>query len=42
MLTKRFANRHGLRSVNLGRTVDVRDHSLSWDGMHLTAGPPKP
>lgn len=37
MLTKRFANRDGLRSVSLGRAVDVRDHSPSWDGMHLTA-----
>jgi lysophospholipase L1-like esterase len=36
MLTKRFTGQASLRYLNLGRTVDVRDRSLSWDGMHLT------
>jgi lysophospholipase L1-like esterase len=36
LLTKRFAGQARLRYLNLGRTVDIRDPSLSWDGMHLT------
>ena len=36
MLTKRFADQPNFRYLNLGRTVDLRDQSLCWDGMHLT------
>lgn len=36
MLTKRFAGQADFRYLNLGRTVDLRDESLCWDGMHLT------
>jgi len=36
MLGSRFAGQPGLRYLNLGRTVDLRDGSLCWDGMHLT------
>lgn len=36
MLTKRFAGQPNFRYLNLGRTVDLRDHSLCWDGLHLT------
>jgi len=37
MLAKRFAGQANFRYLNLGRTVDLRDQSLCWDGMHLTA-----
>jgi len=37
MLNKRFAGQANLRYINLGRTVDLRDPALCWDGMHLTA-----
>jgi lysophospholipase L1-like esterase len=36
MLQMRFPNQTHLRYLNLGRTVDLRDKSLCWDGMHLT------
>lgn len=36
LLTRRFAGEPRLRYLNLGRTVDLRDQSLCWDGMHLT------
>jgi hypothetical protein len=36
VLTKRFAGQANFRYLNLGRTVDLRDQSLCWDGMHLT------
>jgi lysophospholipase L1-like esterase len=36
MIQMRFPNQPHLRYVNLGRTVDLRDKSLCWDGMHLT------
>lgn len=36
MLRERFGDHPGLRYVNLGRTVDLRDPTLAWDGMHLT------
>jgi hypothetical protein len=36
MLNKRFEGQTNLRYLNLGRTVDLRDRSLCWDGMHLT------
>jgi lysophospholipase L1-like esterase len=36
MLAQRFAGQARLRYVNLGRTIDLRDKSLCWDGMHLT------
>jgi len=36
MLAQRFAGQTKLRYVNLGRTIDLRDRSLCWDGMHLT------
>lgn len=36
MLQERFAGRSDLYYVNLGRTVDLRDPALCWDGVHLT------
>jgi lysophospholipase L1-like esterase len=36
MTQMRFPNQARLRYLNLGRTVDLRDKSLCWDGMHLT------
>jgi len=36
MIQMRFPNEPHLRYLNLGRTVDLRDKSLCWDGMHLT------
>jgi lysophospholipase L1-like esterase len=36
LLRSRFAAEPRLRYLNLGRTVDLRDSSLCWDGMHLT------
>jgi lysophospholipase L1-like esterase len=36
MIQMRFPNQTHLRYLNLGRTVDLRDKSLCWDGMHLT------
>lgn len=36
MLKQRFEGQAHLRYLNLGRTVDLRDPSLCWDGMHLT------
>ena len=36
MIQMRFSNQAHLRYLNLGRTVDLRDKSLCWDGMHLT------
>jgi len=37
LVGSRFAGESRLRYVNLGDTVDLRDPSLCWDGMHLTA-----
>jgi lysophospholipase L1-like esterase len=37
LLRLRFAAEPRLRYLNLGRAVDLRDASLCWDGMHLTA-----
>lgn len=36
MIQTRFANQTHLRYLNLGHSVDLRDKSLCWDGMHLT------
>jgi lysophospholipase L1-like esterase len=36
MLKQHFAGQPHLRYLNLGRTIDLRDTSLCWDGMHLT------
>jgi len=36
MLKQRFEGQPHLRYLNLGRTVDLHDRSLCWDGMHLT------
>ncbi len=36
MLNKRFAGQANLRYLNLGRSIDLSDHALCWDGMHLT------
>ena len=36
MLAERFGSRVDLVYLNLGGTVDLRDRSLCWDGMHLT------
>lgn len=37
MLRARYSNQPTLRYLDLGRVVDLRDKSLCWDGMHLTA-----
>jgi lysophospholipase L1-like esterase len=37
MIQMRFPHQRHLRYLNLGRTVDLRDKSLCWDGLHLTA-----
>jgi lysophospholipase L1-like esterase len=36
MLAQRFAGQTQFRYLDLGRTVDLRDRALCWDGMHLT------
>jgi lysophospholipase L1-like esterase len=36
MLSKRFEGQTRLRYLNLGRSVNLQDRSLCWDGMHLT------
>jgi lysophospholipase L1-like esterase len=36
MLEARFSNQTRFAYLNLGRTVDLRDPALCWDGMHLT------
>jgi lysophospholipase L1-like esterase len=36
MLKQRFEGEAHLRYVNLGPTIDLKDRSLCWDGMHLT------
>src|SRR6266404_6313822 len=36
MLKQRFEGQAHLRYLNLGPTVDLKDRSLCWDGMHLT------
>ena len=36
MIRIRFSDQPHVRYLNLGRTVDLRDKSLCWDGMHLT------
>ena len=36
LLKSRFAAEPRVRYVNLGETIDLRDPSLCWDGMHLT------
>ena len=36
MLNQRFEGQTRLRYLNLGRTIDLQDKSLCWDGMHLT------
>lgn len=37
-LAARFGRDAGVRYVNLGRTIQVSDHRLAYDGMHLVAG----
>lgn len=37
MLQERFGDHPRLHYVNLGRTVDLRDPALAYDGMHFTA-----
>lgn len=37
MLRERFSEQPRVRYVNLGWTVDLKDRSLCYDGMHLTA-----
>src|SRR5262249_3812782 len=37
MLRSRFAGQSSLRYLSLRREVKLRDKSLCWDGMHLTA-----
>lgn len=36
MLAARFSHRPKFGYLNLGRTIDLRDPALCWDGMHLT------
>lgn len=36
MLAKRFAGQTHFRYLDLGKTIDLRDGTLCWDGMHLT------
>jgi lysophospholipase L1-like esterase len=36
MLKQRFPGQAHLRYLNLGRTIDLQNRSLCWDGMHLT------
>jgi hypothetical protein len=36
MIASRFPDRGRVRSVTLGRLIDLRDAALAWDGMHLT------
>jgi lysophospholipase L1-like esterase len=36
MLKQRFEGQAHVHYLNLGRTVDLHDRSLCWDGMHLT------
>ena len=37
MLRQRFPDHPRLRYVNLGQAVDLKDRTLAYDGMHLTA-----
>ena len=37
MLTERFGGNPAVQHVSLGKTVDVKDPSMAYDGMHLTA-----
>lgn len=37
MLKMRFGAHPGLHYVNLGRAVDLKDRTLAYDGVHLTA-----
>jgi GDSL-like Lipase/Acylhydrolase family len=37
MVQRRYAADRRVKTVNLGEAVDLRDRSLSFDGMHLTA-----
>lgn len=36
MLKQRFAGQPYIQYLNLGRTINLRDKTLCWDGMHLT------
>ena len=36
MLNKRFSGQTRLRYLSLGRSIDLQDRTLCWDGMHLT------
>ena len=42
MLERRFAGDRRVRYVDLGKTVEVADPALSFDGMHLTAAGNRP
>lgn len=37
MLKRRFGGDGRVRYVNLGRLVDMRDHQMAYDGLHLVA-----
>lgn len=37
MLRQRYGDNPRIRHVNLGNAIDVRDHSIAYDGKHLTA-----
>jgi hypothetical protein len=36
-LTSRFGNDPGVRYVNLGTLIDLRDRSIAYDGLHVVA-----
>ena len=36
-LAWRLAHDARVRYVNLGRVIDTRDHTIAYDGMHLSA-----
>lgn len=37
MIARRFGSDPGVRYVNLGRLIDMRDRSIAYDGLHLVA-----
>ncbi len=37
MMARRFGSDPRVRYVNLGRVVDMNDHSINYDGLHLVA-----
>ncbi len=37
MLEERYSNHQGLKYVNLGNTLNLKNREFAYDGMHLTA-----